>query len=81
MNFACMYHGGMTNGDVISNQGGIIIGKVNHGSVLNVCTPSYADIVDVSTQDATIPNAGEKVPKVFISCDSCISLLYLDFSL
>ena len=29
----------------------------------------------------TIPNAGENVPKVFINCDSCISLLYLDFSL
>ena len=56
-NRAGVNDGGMTDGDVIAQETGKLVGQMQHGIVLDISVVADDDAVDVAPEDGIAPNA------------------------
>lgn len=74
---AGMHDGAMTDGDVVADEGGVIIANVDDNAVLNVATGADMDGVNVTTKNSAVPNAGLSLQGHITDDDGALSDEYL----
>jgi hypothetical protein len=55
---ASMHDGAVADGDVVANDGGVVVTDMDDSAVLNVAAGADMDGVDIATKNSAIPDAG-----------------------